>query len=160
MVALLLSIILNFVLVLICRYNFGRTVLEPTAGSQWAEPLGDLAGKDQGGNTVPDRDLVLALTPRTVEALAERFERVRAILGPKGKKPKFDAVVTVTTTKLTEVQGHVEKALDQVTKRWKLDEVVQHRQAVGTLLSRPHAQVGEPRCALDGDWHEGRWRHC
>jgi len=120
----LLSFIFNFVLVLIWRYDFGRAVLEPTAASQWAEPLGDLAGKDQDGNTVPDRDLVLALTPKKVEALAERFERVRGILGKNGKKPKFDAVVTITTAALTEAQAHLEPALDDVTKRWKLDEVV------------------------------------
>jgi hypothetical protein len=124
MVALLLSMIFNFVLVLIWRYEFGRPVLEPTAGAQWAEPLRDLAGKDQGGNTVPDRDLVLALTPTKVKALLDRLKRVRTVLGANRKKAKFDAVVTVTTTMLTEAQGHVEAALNQVTKRWKLDEVV------------------------------------
>ena len=124
MVALLLSIIFNFVLVMLWRYDFGRTVLEPTAGSQWAEPLGDLAGTDQGGNVVPDRDLVLALTPAKVDALTQRFERVRDIMGPNGKKPRYDAVVTVTTNKLNDAQKHVEPALDHVTKRWKLDEVV------------------------------------
>jgi hypothetical protein len=124
MVAFLLSLIFNFVLVGLWRYDFGRTVLEPTASSQWAESLGDLAGKDQGGNTVPDRDLVLALTPKKVEALSKRFERVRGMLGPNGKKPKFDAVVTITTSQLTEAQTQVEPALDRVTKRWKLDEVV------------------------------------
>ena len=123
-IALLLSFIFNFVLVLIWRYNFGRPVLEPTAAAQWAEPLSDLAGKDQGGNAVPDRDLVLALTPKKVEALAERFERVRGMLGKNGKKPKFDAIVTITTTQVTEAQEHVGVALDGVTKRWKLDEVV------------------------------------
>lgn len=123
-IALLLSVLFNFVLVLIWRYDFGRAVLEPTAASQWAEPLGDLAGKDHGGNTVPDRDLVLALTPKKVEALAERFERVRIILGPNGKKPRFDAVVTVTTTNLAEAQKQLEPALDGITKRWKLDEVI------------------------------------
>jgi hypothetical protein len=124
MVALLLSILFNFLMVLIWRFDFGRTVLEPTAGSVWAEPLGDLAGKDKGGNTVPDRDLVLALTPAKVEALASRFARVQALLGANGKKPRFDAIVTVTTSKLAEAQQQVETALDRVTKRWKLDEVV------------------------------------
>ena len=123
-IALLLSFLFNFVLTLIWRYDFGRTVLEPTAASQWAEPLGDLAGKDQGGNTVPDRDLVLALTPKKVEALAERFERVRLMLGTNGKKPRYDAIVTITTTTVDEAQKCVESAMDDVTKRWKLDEVV------------------------------------
>jgi hypothetical protein len=123
-IALTLSCIFNFVLVVLWRYDFGRTVLEPTASSQWAEPLGDLAGKDHGGNVVPDRDLVLALTPKKVEALAERFERVRVLLGPNGKKPRFDAVLAVTTTELEGAQKHIEKTLNNVSKRWKLDEVV------------------------------------
>ncbi len=99
-------------------------MLEPTASSQWAEPLGDLAGKDHGGNVVPDRDLVLALTPNKVEALAERFDRVRVLLGRNGKKPRFDAVLAVTTTELDGAQKHIEKTLNDVSKRWKLDEVV------------------------------------
>jgi len=123
-IALTLSCIFNFVLVVLWRYDFGRTVLEPTASSQWAEPLGDLAGKDHGGNVVPDRDLVLALTPKKVEALAERFERVRVLLGPNGKKPRFDAVLAVTTTELEGAQKHIEKTLNDVSKRWKLDEVI------------------------------------
>jgi hypothetical protein len=123
-IALTLSCIFNFVLVVLWRYDFGRTVLEPTASSQWSEPLGDLVGKDHGGNTVPDRDLVLALTPKKVEALAERFERVRVLLGPNGKKPRFDAVLAVTTTELDGAQKHIEKTLNDVSKRWKLDEVV------------------------------------
>jgi hypothetical protein len=123
-IALTLSCIFNFVLVVLWRYDFGRTVLEPTASSQWAEPLGDLAGKDHGGNIVPDRDLVLALTPKKVEALAERFDRVRVLLGRNGKKPRFDAVLAVTTTELDGAQKHIEKTLDDVSKRWKLDEVV------------------------------------
>jgi hypothetical protein len=123
-IALMLSFIFNFVLVLIWRYDFGRAVLEPTAASQWADPLGDLAGKDHGGNAVPDRDLVLALTPKKVEALAERFARVQAILGPNGKKPRFDTVLTVTTSELSDAQKHIEASLDQITKRWRLDEVV------------------------------------
>jgi hypothetical protein len=80
MVAVLLSVIANFVLLLIWRYDFGRNVLAPTAQSQWAEPLNELAQRRHGG-TVPDRDLVLALTPRKVEILTERFKRVRGYLG-------------------------------------------------------------------------------
>ena len=85
MVALLLTILFNFVLVALWRYDFGRPVLEPTAAATWAEPLHDLAGTDQGGVPVPDRDLVLALTPKKAEALAERFERVQRILGRRGR---------------------------------------------------------------------------
>src|SRR5262249_25074870 len=90
-VAALLSVIFHFVLVLIWRTDCGRNVLEPTAASQWAEPLGDLARK-AGAEAVPDRDLVLALTPKKVEALADRFKRVRDLLGPAGKQPRYNAV--------------------------------------------------------------------
>ena len=124
MVALLLSVVFNYVLVLIWRFDFGRAVLEPTAAAQWAEPLENLAGKDQGGNIVPDRDLVLALTPTKVDALADRFARVRDILGTNGKEPKYNAVLTVSTSALSEAQKHIEGVLVKATKRWKLDEVV------------------------------------
>jgi Domain of unknown function (DUF4956) len=123
-IAVTLSLIFNFVLVLLWRYDFGRSVLQPTAASQWADPLGELAGKDKGGNVIPDRDLVLALTPTKVEALAERFARVQIILGPNGKKPRYDAVLTVTTSDVGDAQKHIEAALDKITKRWRLDEVV------------------------------------
>jgi hypothetical protein len=143
-IALMLSFIFNFVLVLIWRYDFGRTVLEPTASSQWADPLGDLAGKDKGGNVIPDRDLVLALTPKKVEALAERFARVQIILGPNGKKPRYDSVLTVTTSDVGDAQKHVEAALDQITKRWRLDEVVSNTGKPSELyyLVRKRKSVG------------------
>jgi hypothetical protein len=73
MVALLLTMLFNFVLVALWRYDFGRPVLEPPRPRR-AEPLHDLAGTDHGGVPVPDRDLVLALTPKKAEALAERIQ--------------------------------------------------------------------------------------
>jgi hypothetical protein len=144
-IAFILSFIFNFVLVLIWRYDFGRSVLEPTAGSQWAVPLGNLAGTDEGGKEVPDRDLVLALTPDKVNALAERFDRVRDMLGSDGKKPKFNAIITVTTRDLAEGQKHTEAALDGVTKRWKLDEVITNTGKPSELyyLVRTRKSVGK-----------------
>jgi hypothetical protein len=122
-VGALLSVLFNFVLLFAWRYDFGRNALEPTAASQWAEPLSTLAGAN-GGDRVPDRDLMLALTPEKVEALADRFNRVRHILGTDPKKPRYNAILTVTTNRLTDAQQRVEHALTQATKRWKLDEVV------------------------------------
>jgi Domain of unknown function (DUF4956) len=148
MVALLLTVLFNFVLVAIWRWDFGRPVLEPTASAQWAEPLHDLAGTDRGGVPVPDRDLVLALTPKKAEALAERFERVRDILGPKGKKPKYDAVVAVTSNEVAEAQKHLEPALEQVTKRWKLDEVVSNSGKPSEIYYLVHTKKSVPRDAM------------
>ena len=123
-VAALLSLIFNFVLVLIWKYDFGRNVLEPTAASQWTAPLSELVSEDDRGKEVPDRDLVLALTPKKVEALTERFKRIGGLLGTDGKKPRYNAVLSVTTDAIPEAQQLIERVLDDLTKRWKLDDVV------------------------------------
>ncbi len=122
-VAVLLSVSFNFILLLVWRYDFGRNVLEPSAAGAWTEPLSELA-TGNGGAHVPDRDLILALTPKKVEALAARFDRVRDLVGPDGKKARFNAVLTITTNTIRDTQRLVERALEHVTKRWKLDEVV------------------------------------
>jgi hypothetical protein len=122
-VAAVLSVTFNFVILLTWRYDFGRNVLEPTAGSQWAEPLGDLALKGDA-DAVPDRDLVLALSPKKAAALAKRFNRVRKILGPPRKRPRFNAVLTVTTGTLSEAQTRIETVLASLARRWRLDQVI------------------------------------
>ena len=122
-VGALVSIVFNLVLLLTWRYDYGRNVLTPSASSQWAGPLETLA-LPGGDGQVPDRDLVLALTPSKADALADRFDRVRKTIGKKNKKARFNAVVTIITDKLPEAQAGVEKALEEMTKRWKLDEVV------------------------------------
>lgn len=121
------SIMFNVVLLFIWRYDFGRNALAPTAASQhWAEPLKLLAetnGNGNGHGGVHDRDLVLALTPQKVDALADRFNRVRQIVGTKKKKPRFNALVSVTTEDPHAIQPAVEATLAKFTKRWKLDEI-------------------------------------
>jgi predicted DNA-binding transcriptional regulator YafY len=119
-VAVVLSMIFNFVLLLSWHYDFGRNVLEPTASSVWSGPLGELA-HPKNGTGIPDRDLVIALTPMQVENLAKRFDRIRGIVGPRPKKPRYNGILTVTTNDLTDAQDYVERALAKVTKRWKLD---------------------------------------
>jgi hypothetical protein len=124
------SIIFNLVLLFIWRYDFGRNALEPTASSQgWAEPLKLLAegnGNGNGGGNghggVHDRDILLALTPQNVDALAKRFDRVRRVAGTK--KPRYNALVSLTTEEPAVVQPAAEAVLEKNTKRWKLDEVV------------------------------------
>jgi hypothetical protein len=123
MVAVVLSLVFNFVVLFTWRYDYGRSVLEPTAAARWAEPLDKLALRGNGGS-VPDRDLVLALTPKKAELLTERFKRVGASLGSDAKKPRYNAILTITTNALAGAQGLVELALDNVARRWRLDEVV------------------------------------
>ena len=123
-VAAVLSVIFNLVVLLTWRYDFGRNVLEPTAASQWTEPLGELADNKLGEGPVPDRDLVMALSPKKAATLAKRFNRVRKILGPTKKKPRFNAILSVTTDALSDAQTRVESVLDALARRWRLDEVV------------------------------------
>jgi hypothetical protein len=120
--AAVISVLFNVVLVLTWRYDFGRAVLEPTNAAQWSEPLRELAKEGENGN-VRDRDLVIALDQEQAVALSNRFERVSKLLGPPGKKPKYNAVLVVITEKLTEAQAKVGEALDRVARRWRLDEV-------------------------------------
>lgn len=124
-VGALLSIVFNLVLLLTWRYDYGRNLLTPTASSQWAGPLQALASPT-GQHQIPDRDLVLSLTPQKADALADRFERVRDVIGKKKKKPRFDSVLTITTDYVSEAQSQAEMVLEKLTRRWKLDEVVQN----------------------------------
>ena len=120
----LVSVVFNFVLLLTWRFDFGRNVLAPTASGQWTEQLQSLA--KTGNGTVPDRDLVLALSPTKASELADRFNRVRNVLGSNKKKPRFNSVLHITSNRTGEAQVIVQKVLTELTKRWKLDEVIGH----------------------------------
>ncbi|HYU53224.1 MAG TPA: DUF4956 domain-containing protein [Gemmatimonadaceae bacterium] len=119
----LVSIVFNLVILVTWRYDYGRNVLTPTANSQWAGPLHVLAGPT-GDHAIPDRDLVLSLTPEKAGALSDRFQRVSKKLGKKKKKPRFDSVLSVRTYDVPAAQAQIERILEEKTKRWDLDEVV------------------------------------
>lgn len=122
-VGAILSVIFNLVLLFTWRYDYGRNVLTPTASSRWAEPL-DMLANATTESQVPDRDLVLSLSPADAGKLAERFERVSEVLGSNKKKPRYSAVLTVTTDNVGDAQTAVQEVLDKAVKRWRLDEVV------------------------------------
>lgn len=121
--ATIVSVLFNFVLILTWRYDFGRSVLEPTAASQWNAPLQELS-KHGASSTVPDRELVIALDQKQALALSDRFDRVRKLVGPPGKKTRYNAILVITTENLTDAQAKVGEALDAVARRWRLDEVL------------------------------------
>jgi uncharacterized protein DUF4956 len=122
-VGALISIMYNLILLITWRYDYGRNVLTPSAASNWAGPLHSLAS-DTGIHEIPDRDLILSLTPDKAGALADRFGRVRDAIGKKNKKPRYNAVLSITTYHVPELQDRLEPVLNKMTKRWKLDEVV------------------------------------
>src|SRR5437868_12287526 len=124
-VGAVISVVFNFVLLITWHYDYGRNMLMPTAAAQWSRPLQALASPT-GNHQIPDRDLVLSLTPEKAEALADGFNRVTKIVGRKKKKPRFDSVITITTDAVQDAQQRVEAVLDRMTRRWALDEVVTH----------------------------------
>jgi hypothetical protein len=122
-VGAVVSIVFNFVLIITWHYDYGRNMLMPTAAAQWSRPLHALASPT-GDHQVPDRDLILSLTPENAAALADRFKRVQKAVGSRKKKPRFDSILTVTTDAVSEAQGRIEEVLERMTKRWSLDEIV------------------------------------
>jgi hypothetical protein len=121
-VGAVVSIVFNFVLILTWRYDYGRNMLMPTAAAQWSRPLQALASPT-GDHQIPDRDLLLSLTPEKANALADRFDRVRDVIGKK-KKARYNSVLHITADNVPEAQKRLELVLDRMTKRWDLDEVI------------------------------------
>jgi hypothetical protein len=122
-VGAVISVVFNFVLLITWHYDYGRNMLMTTAAAQWSRPLQALASPT-GTHQIPDRDLVLSLTPERADALAERFTRVQKKVGRKKNKPRYDSVVRITTDDVPQAQRQVEEVLERMTKRWMLDEVV------------------------------------
>ena len=162
-VGVIVSVVFNYVMLITWRYDYGRNVLTPTASAQWAWPLQTLAGPT-GEREIPDRDLVLSLTPERAQALAARFDRVRGVLGKKNKQPRFNAVLKITTDDVPGARREVESVLERMTKRWDLDEVVTNtgkpcevyylvrpRKSIpqDQLLTAIHSQAGDKIASAD-----------
>jgi len=122
-VGAVISVVFNFVLIITWHYDYGRNMLMPTAAAQWSRPLQALASPT-GDHQIPDRDLVLSLTPENAAALADRFKRVQKAVGSKKKKARFDSILTVTSDAVPEAQERIEEVLERMTKRWSLDEII------------------------------------
>ncbi|HEU4700113.1 MAG TPA: DUF4956 domain-containing protein [Gemmatimonadales bacterium] len=123
-VAALISVIFNFVVLTVWRSDYGRSPLTLAPAVEWGSTLGALA-EPNGGSPVPDRELLLSLTPEKADTLAERFTRVRDLLvggGGKGKKPRYNALLKVTASDALLGQRRTEEVLRSMTKRWTLDE--------------------------------------
>lgn len=153
-VGAIISIFFNLVLLITWRYDYGRNVLTPTASSQWAGPLQTLASPT-GDHEIPDRDLVLSLTPQNADALADRFNRVRDVLGKKKNKPRYNSVLTITTYHVPEVQAQIEKVLDRMTKRWSLDEIVTNTGRPSEIYYLIRLKKSVPRDDLLTAIHQG-----
>jgi len=153
-VGALISLFFNLVILITWRYDYGRNVLTPTASSQWAGPLHTLASPT-GELEIPDRDLILSLTPEKADALADRFGRVRDALGKKKKKPRYDSVLSITTYHVPEVQNHVDKVLDKMAKRWALDEVVSNTGRPSEIYYLLRLRKSVPRDDLLTAIHQG-----
>jgi hypothetical protein len=109
---------------MVWRTDFGRSPLTQSPSIEWGSTLGTLA-EQNGASTVPDRELLLSLTPDKAQALADRFARVRDLLtgsGGKAGKPRYNALLKVAASDVALGQQRVEEVLKHMVKRWKLDE--------------------------------------
>ncbi len=70
-------------------------------------------GETQHVSITPEQEVALGLQARNV-------------LGGNKKKPRYNAVLQITSDRTGEAQAIVQKVLDDLTKRWKLDEVIGH----------------------------------
>ena len=152
-VGAVISIVFNFVLLVTWHYDYGRNMLMPTAMAQWSRPLQALASPT-GTHQIPDRDLVLSLTPERADALAERFTRVQKKVGRKKNKPRYDSVVRITTDDVSAAQRQVEEVLERMTKRWMLDEVVTNVGKPSELYYLTRLRKSMPRDVLLTAVHE------
>jgi len=151
-VGAVVSIVFNFVLLITWHYDYGRNMLMPTAAAQWSRPLQALASPT-GDHQIPDRDLLLSLTPEGANALADRFGRVRDAMGKK-KKARYNSVLTITTDNVPEAQKQVEQVLDRMTKRWDLDELVTNIGKPSELYYLTRIKKSTPRDVLLAAIHE------
>jgi hypothetical protein len=151
-VGAVVSIVFNFVLIITWRYDYGRNMLMPTAAAQWSRPLHALASPT-AEHQVPDRDIMLSLTPEKANALADRFDRVRNTIGKK-KKARYNSVLHITTDKVPEAQQQVEAVLDRMTKRWDLDEIVTNVGKPSEIFYLTRVRKAFPRDVLLTAVHE------
>ena len=125
-IAAVLSLVFNVLILTIWRTNFGRSPLNLAPRAGWAEPLETLIDTSDA-RAIPDRDLVLSLTPEKADALAQRFARVRDMLGGnvdgKNRKPRYNGVLKVMVTDEAAGRAAVEPVLEELTKRFHLDGI-------------------------------------
>jgi hypothetical protein len=152
-VGAVISVFFNFVLLITWHYDYGRNMLMPTAAAQWSRPLQALASPT-GDHQIPDRDLVMSLTPEKADVLAERFNRVRKTVGKNKKKPRYNSVLTITTDNVADAQRQVETVLERMTKRWLLDEVVQNTGKPSEIYYLTRLRKAVPRDMLLTAIHE------
>lgn len=123
-IAAVVSLIFNVLVLMVWTTDFGRSPLNLAPRAGWAEPLETLA---TSGNpqSIPDRDLLLSLTPATASALVDRFTRVRELMGGDGAKakPRYNAVLKIATNEPRQAREKVEPVLESLTKRFRFDGI-------------------------------------
>jgi hypothetical protein len=121
-IAAVLSFIFNMLVLMVWSTDFGRSPLNLAPKVGWAEPLETLVETD-GLRAIPDRDLLLSLTPASADALADRFRRVREMMGGAGgkKKPRYNGVLKVSTNDVPAARESVEAVLGNLAKRFRFD---------------------------------------
>ena len=123
-VAVALSLTFNVAVLLLWYTDFARTPprLEGVRAQRQMERALALANRTSQFVARVDREIVQAMAPEQLDALAERVGRRRAETGgdlPPTASRRFDARLRVVTTDATAVRDLIEPAIEANVKRWR-----------------------------------------
>ena len=148
-VAAVLSAVFAGVDLTLWKMGFGNIYVDQK-GRTTPLALGDvLAGPDSAAGAVSfgDKRLLDALRPGDVQEMARQVARMEGYLRAAGgdkKERKAYSVLLVHSERPGEAQAPVERALEELTVRWSLAEIVPGAEGISVLeyLVRPRDDVG------------------
>ncbi len=137
--AAVMSLLFNLVILVLWRLNVGNLYADQLGRTERLRPGEALA--------VGDPQLLAALTPAELEAIAERVARLETYIAARRgdkKKKRFNGIVLVHATAVDPAQRAAEAVFEEETSRWKLAEIVPAASGASTLeyLVRLKDQAG------------------
>jgi len=129
-VAAVMSVVFNAVVLLLWKSNVGNIYADQRVRTPPLPPADALLGprgRDTRGLLVGNPQLLAALSPGEVEAVADRVARLQAYATAQAgekKEDRFNAMLLVHTAEPGRAQRAVEEVLQTQAKRWQLAEIL------------------------------------
>ena len=128
--SLTLSMVVNFVALLLFQTDFGRTParLEGKIAEERMRRAVSMANRTSQFVARLDREILEEMAPEQLEAIADRAWKRRAEAAPAPPAPegegKFDSTLTVRTDGTTVAREAVDRVLHDMAKRWQFERGV------------------------------------